>query len=412
LCPPTDCKPFGVCGAGGTPARARAGPLPTYFLVKCPAWRGTTKEHHMRPFCVLDLCLNLLLVGSLLALLTFVLETEAWSSPPGAQSSRGSDAVNAQTEPVEAAAVAEPALATATVGADPEELLSQPDIPEAGPRLFADDPSGRTYLIETARPGTTMIWQGRELAIARLHPDFVVRLANAIWEARHGGLPLIGIESAYRPPAFGIGGFVDKFKSLHTYGLAVDMKGIGTPGSPGALLWHQIAARHGVICPYGPYNRAEWNHCQATRSKVISAGNPLRDTVTAQGPLDLGEMFDAGTSFIENNDIIATDEPDIEQPLPVRAAVKDSLTRPAASGLTKAGGWLTNRGFRMPALARRAKILVERKGGSLKRHRHSVVASHEDFRQQARAKASPQKGAKSPARRLAAVTTSGNHGLN
>jgi hypothetical protein len=310
-----------------------------------------------------------------------------------------------RTEPVEAGAVVEPAAAASAVGTDPDEELPQPEVPEAGPRIFADDVSGRTYLIETARPGTTMIWQGPALAIGRLHPDFVVRLANAIWEARHGGLPLIGIESAYRPPAFGIGGFIDKFKSLHTYGLAVDVKGIGTPGSPEALLWHQIAARHGVICPYGPYSRAEWNHCQATRSKVIHADNPLRDTVTAQGPLDLGEMFEAGTSFIESKDIITTDEPDFEQPIPARATVKDVLTGPASSGLTKTGSWFRNRGFQLPALARPASILVERNGSSLKGGHHGVVAGHEEPRLQAKAKAALQKGAKPPARRLAALTT-------
>jgi hypothetical protein len=48
---------------------------------------------------------------------------------------------------------------------------------------------------------------------------------------------LAGVFSAYRPPAFGVGGFSDKFNSLHTYGLAVDMRGIGTPGSAEAELW-------------------------------------------------------------------------------------------------------------------------------------------------------------------------------
>ena len=60
--------------------------------------------------------------------------------------------------------------------------------------------------------------------------------------------------SAYRPPAFGIGAFSDKFNSLHSYGLAVDVHGIGRPGSPEAQLWHEIAARNGVICPYGPHD--------------------------------------------------------------------------------------------------------------------------------------------------------------
>ena len=117
-------------------------------------------------------------------------------------------------------------------------------------------------------------------------------------EARQGGLPSAGVFSAYRPAAFGIGGFFDKFYSLHAYGLAVDMYGIGGPGSAAAQLWYEIAARHGVVCPYGPHHQAEWNHCQPTSLKIILADNPLRDTVTAEGPLSLESMFEAGNTLI------------------------------------------------------------------------------------------------------------------
>jgi hypothetical protein len=65
-----------------------------------------------------------------------------------------------------------------------------------------------------------MMLQGPEVAISRLHPEFAVRLESAIREARDAGLPFAGIFSAYRPPVFGIGGFSDKFHSLHTYGSA------------------------------------------------------------------------------------------------------------------------------------------------------------------------------------------------
>ena len=143
-----------------------------------------------------------------------------------------------------------------------------------------------------------MTRQGPERAIGRLHPEFVRRLAAVIAEARGAGLPFAGIFSAYRPPAFGIGGFTDKFHSLHTYGLAVDVTGIGAPGTPSTLLWHEIAARHGVICPYGPHNLLEWNHCQPTWVKIILPDNPLRDTVTADGPISLEGMFEVGYSLI------------------------------------------------------------------------------------------------------------------
>jgi hypothetical protein len=158
----------------------------------------------------------------------------------------------------------------------------------------------RSYVLETAHPGGTMTRQGPEVAIGRLHPAFVTRLAGAIREARAAGFEEVGVFSAYRPPAFGVGGFKDKFNSLHAYGLAVDMYGIGAPGSPEAKHWTSIAARHGVVCPYGVNNRAEWNHCQPTRIKIIQADNPLRETIAAEGPLSPNGMFDAGKALIES----------------------------------------------------------------------------------------------------------------
>src|SRR5262245_24059982 len=190
-------------------------------------------------------------------------------------------------------------------GCGPEDIIIEPN-PSASSggacpeRSIETDETARAraYLIETATPGYTMTRQGPERAIGRLHPEFVKRLATAIAEARGAGLPFAGIFSAYRPAAFGIGGFADKFHSLHTYGLAVDVTGIGAPGTPSALLWHEIASRNGVICPYGSHNLLEWNHCQPTWVKIILADNPLRETVTADGPISLEEMFEVGYSLI------------------------------------------------------------------------------------------------------------------
>jgi hypothetical protein len=163
----------------------------------------------------------------------------------------------------------------------------------------ADAATDRAYLVETASPGYTMTLQGPDVAIGRLHPEFAHRLADAIREARAAGLASAGIFSAYRPPAFGVGGFSDKFNSLHTYGLAVDMTGIGAPGSTEAKSWYDIAARHGVVCPYGVENRVEWNHCQPTWIKIIRSASPLRETVTASGPVNLEGMFEAGSALID-----------------------------------------------------------------------------------------------------------------
>ena len=170
-----------------------------------------------------------------------------------------------------------------------------------------------------------MTLQGAERAIGRLHPEFVVRLANAIREARSAGLYFAGVFSAYRPPAFGIGAFSDKFNSLHSYGLAVDVHGIGRPGSPEAQLWHEIAARNGVICPYGPHDQSEWNHCQPSSVKIILAENPLRETIGAAGPFDLKRMFEAGDFMIES---VASAAESLSRAAPTPVRALESVANP------------------------------------------------------------------------------------
>ena len=194
----------------------------------------------------------------------------------------------------------------------------------------------RAYLIETATPGYTMTRQGPERAIGWLHPEFAKRLAAAIAEARGAGLPFAGIFSAYRPPVFGVGGFADKFHSLHTYGLAVDVTGIGAPGTASALLWHEIAARNGVICPYGPNNLMEWNHCQPTWVKIILPDNPLRETVTADGPISLEGMFEVGHSLIVASGTIgaSTADPPANFFKPPQTRTVDPRTKTASNRTT------------------------------------------------------------------------------
>jgi hypothetical protein len=185
------------------------------------------------------------------------------------------------------------------VGADlcsaKPDVVRKPDVVKT-PEVVSE----RAYLTKTATPGGTMMRQGPEVAIGRLHPEFVVRLAAAIREARISGLSDAGVFSAYRPPAFGVGGFKNKFNSLHAYGLAVDMHGIGAPGSAQAQLWTRIAAKHGVACPYGVNNPAEWNHCQPTRVKMVQSNSPLVKTIAPQGPINPINMFEAGKELIES----------------------------------------------------------------------------------------------------------------
>jgi hypothetical protein len=242
-------------------------------------------------------------------------------------------------DPVEPGTV-EAGLDTSALCNSEDIVVYAPQAPSTSERLCpaqtreaGETARARAYLIATATPGYTMTRQGPERAIDRLHPEFVNRLAAAIAEVRGAGLPLAGIFSAYRPPAFGVGGFADKFHSLHTYGLAVDVTGIGGPGTPSSLLWHEIAARHGVICPYGPHNLLEWNHCQPTWVKVILAEDPLRETVTADGPISLQDMFEVGYSVIAASSSVsgptADPPPHFFKPPQARTAMEQRITAAA-----------------------------------------------------------------------------------
>ena len=93
-----------------------------------------------------------------------------------------------------------------------------------------------------------------------------------------------------------------------------------------------LAPRHGVICPYGPHNLLEWNHCQPTRVKIIPAENPLRETVTSDGPISLEGMFEVGYSLIAASRSV--DGPTVDLPAhffkPLQMPVEPRIT-PAAN---------------------------------------------------------------------------------
>jgi peptidoglycan hydrolase-like protein with peptidoglycan-binding domain len=133
------------------------------------------------------------------------------------------------------------------------------------------DPA-KAYLVSVANPGGSMTRQGVNVAIGRLHPAFAVGLANTIRQARAEGIPA-GPFSSYRDPVRDPGGYADKWNSLHGYGLAVDVAGIGGVGSKTAQRFHKIASENGIFNPYGPDNRAEWNHFQG----VPSMGRQFRE---------------------------------------------------------------------------------------------------------------------------------------
>jgi hypothetical protein len=121
-----------------------------------------------------------------------------------------------------------------------------------------------------------------------------------IREARASGLPKAGCYSAFRPPAFGVGGWRDKFGSLHAYGLACDIDGIGRPGSDQAILWHRIATGHQL---YNPFFATtiwwEWQHYQPTGIATITSDMPLRETITADGPVDIERTWAAAQPLLD-----------------------------------------------------------------------------------------------------------------
>jgi hypothetical protein len=176
----------------------------------------------------------------------------------------------------------------------PQEI--QELMPKSPPPAQEVINEARAYLIRTSTEqrercvAYTMARQGVEVAIGRLHPVMAVRVARSIEQARNEGIPAC-VYSAFRPPAFGVGGFSDKYNSTHAYGIAVDFGGIGRPGSKTARRFQEIAASNGLYSLYGPGDRAEWNHYQLIPVRRIAPNNPLRDTITANGPKDEVAMW-------------------------------------------------------------------------------------------------------------------------
>jgi hypothetical protein len=98
---------------------------------------------------------------------------------------------------------------------------------------------------------------------ANMNPDYAIRLATAIQQARKEGI-MATVFSGVREPTdhpsrYDLGG-----NSSHEYGLAADIGGIGVAGSSTAKRWAQIAQANGLSSPYDP-NGVEYNHWQLPR---------------------------------------------------------------------------------------------------------------------------------------------------
>lgn len=171
-----------------------------------------------------------------------------------------------------------------------QDVLDVVTVVTPDPFVFVRNPvvEAREYVQTTSVPSYSMFLQGRPVALACLNPDFVVRLADTIKEARKDGIQA-SVSSACRPPILGIGGMRNKAESMHAVGMAVDMAGIGPPGSGTAQRFYQIAAKHGIIRPYS--TAIEWNHLQPTDIKVVSQVPKLKPFVSPYGPTDLSKLW-------------------------------------------------------------------------------------------------------------------------
>lgn len=178
----------------------------------------------------------------------------------------------------------------------PQEVPQESPPKESAP---VDDylAMARGYLVRIAAVGGAMNVIGREKAIGWMHPEYALRAARAAKRARTEGINA-SCSSAYRPYGLGIGGFANKRNSRHTFGLACDWAGIGSPGSNSAKRFYQIAKEEGLCNPYGPYNRAEWNHYQLDCGKIVPLGHPIQKTITAKGPIKPETMWTVAASLI------------------------------------------------------------------------------------------------------------------
>jgi len=135
---------------------------------------------------------------------------------------------------------------------------------------------------------------GISASIDSLHPDYAVKLAKVVKEARAKGLPEARPFSCLRPPVYRVGGMRDKAASCHAYGLVCDMAGIGWARSKDSEKFAAIARAGGLHRPW----KSAWehNHWQMVPHKVCGTA-AMRKTITKDGPIDLQKMWDAGTQL-------------------------------------------------------------------------------------------------------------------
>ena len=69
--------------------------------------------------------------------------------------------------------------------------------------------------------------------------------------------------------------------------------------------------RVGLYLPYGPDNRAEFNHFEPTNAKLVVAEVPsLRRMITADGPKDVEKMWKVAEAVMVPIGLVAAVEPE------------------------------------------------------------------------------------------------------
>ena len=136
--------------------------------------------------------------------------------------------------------------------------------------------------------------QGRAGDTDYMNPEFAVRLATAIQQARAEGIP-VSLTSGYRSDdttgsTYDAGG-----NSSHGYGLAGDVGGLDGPNGKLTTRWGQIASANGLSNPYGIGNEAEFNHWQLPPQPLEQTPEVLARLKAARATGDPGQMWAAYT---------------------------------------------------------------------------------------------------------------------
>ncbi len=139
--------------------------------------------------------------------------------------------------------------------------------------------AARKYLAQTATGAAAQ----RADSISKMNPAFALKAAEAIRQARAAGLTGAGVFSGYRTPGQ-TGSAYDRARmSGHSYGVAADFSGVGSPGSPESRAFDAITSRLG-LGGYGPDNPREFNHKELFGSHLEKLPSILARLQATLGP--------------------------------------------------------------------------------------------------------------------------------